>query len=85
MYWPLLNVVIIEYQLAAIITWRIPGTGEPGGLLSLGSHRVGHDWSDLAAAAVPSTVLDVICILPTRFENHNNLHYKKDAFEILIG
>ena len=29
----------------------IPGTGEPGGLPSLGSHRVGHDWSDLAAAA----------------------------------
>ena len=30
---------------------RIPGTEEPGGLLSVGSHRVGHDWSDLAAAA----------------------------------
>ena len=31
--------------------WKIPGMGEPGGLLSMGSHRVGHDWSDLAAAA----------------------------------
>ena len=31
--------------------WRIPGMGEPGGLLSMGSHRVGHDWSDLAVAA----------------------------------
>ena len=31
--------------------WRIPGTGEPGGLPSMGSHRVGHDWSNLAAAA----------------------------------
>ena len=30
---------------------RIPGTGEPGGLLSMGSHRIGHDWSDLAAVA----------------------------------
>ena len=30
-------------------TWRTPGTGEPGGLPSVGSHRVGHDWSDLAA------------------------------------
>ena len=30
---------------------RIPGTGEPSGLLSMGLHRVGHDWSDLAAAA----------------------------------
>ena len=35
-------------------SWRIPGTGEPGGLPSLGSHRVGHDWSDLAAAAAAS-------------------------------
>ena len=33
------------------VVWRIPGTGEPGGLMSMGSHRVGHDWSDLAAAA----------------------------------
>ena len=31
--------------------WTIPGMGEPGGLPSMGSHRVGHDWSDLAAAA----------------------------------
>ena len=30
---------------------KIPGTGEPGGLLSIGSHRVRYDWSDLAAAA----------------------------------
>ena len=36
---------------SSVLTWRIPGTGEPGGLLSMGSHRVGHDWSDLAAAA----------------------------------
>jgi len=31
--------------------WKIPGTAEPGGLPPMGSHRVGHDWSDLAAAA----------------------------------
>ena len=36
---------------SSVLAWRIPGTGESGGLLSLGSHRVGHDWSDLAAAA----------------------------------
>ena len=34
-----------------VLAWRIPGTGEPGGLPSMGSHRVGHDWSDLAVAA----------------------------------
>ena len=36
---------------SSVLAWRIPGTGGPGGLLSMGSHRVGHDWSDLAAAA----------------------------------
>ena len=36
---------------SGILAWRIPGTGEPGGLPSMGSHRVGHNWSDLAAAA----------------------------------
>ena len=36
---------------SSVLAWRIPGTGEPGGLPSLGSHRVRHNWSDLAAAA----------------------------------
>ena len=36
---------------SSVLAWRIPGTGEPGGLPSLGSQGVGHDWSDLAAAA----------------------------------
>ena len=36
---------------SSVLVWRIPGMGKPGGLPSMGSHRVGHDWSDLAAAA----------------------------------
>ena len=36
---------------SSVLAWRIPGMGEPGGLPSMGSHRVGHDWHDLAAAA----------------------------------
>ena len=43
----------LEKEMAtnsSVLTWRIPGTGEPGGLPSMGSHRVRHDWSDLAAA-----------------------------------
>ena len=36
---------------SSVLAWRIPGTAEPGGLPSMGSHRVGHDWSDLAAVA----------------------------------
>ena len=44
----------LEEEMAihsSVLAWRLPGTGEPGGLPSMGSHRVGHDWSDLAAAA----------------------------------
>ena len=36
---------------SSILAWRIPGTEEPVGLPSMGSHRVGHNWHDLAAAA----------------------------------
>ena len=44
----------LEKEMAthcSVLAWRIPGTGKPGGLPFTGSHRVGHDWSDLAAAA----------------------------------
>ena len=44
----------LEKEMAphsSVLAWRIPGTGEPGGLLSMGFHRVGHDCSDAAAAA----------------------------------
>ena len=43
----------LEKEMAthsSVLAWRIPGTGEPGGLPSMGSHRVGHNCSDLAAA-----------------------------------
>ena len=43
---------------SSVLAWRIAGTGEPGGLPSTGSHRVGHDWSNLAAAAVAYNILD---------------------------
>ena len=36
---------------SSVLAWRIPGTAGPGGLPSMGSRRVGHDWGDLAAAA----------------------------------
>ena len=48
----------LEKEMAthsSVPAWRIPGTGEPGGLLSMGLCRVGHDWSDLAAAAMQET------------------------------
>ena len=50
----------LEKEMAAhssVLALRIAGTGEPGGLPSLGSHRVGHGWSDLAAAAAAAATL----------------------------
>ena len=57
----------LEKEMAthsSVLAWRIPGTGESGGLPSVGSHRVEHNWSDLAAAAAA---------LMTRKENSNIL------------
>ena len=45
----------LEKEMAtgsSVLAWRIPGTGEPSGLLSMGSHRVGHDWSNLAVILI---------------------------------
>ena len=59
----------LEKEMAthsSVLAWRIPGTGEPGRLPSMGSHRVGHDWSDLAAVAVAAALgphfLSKVCI-----------------------
>ena len=52
----------LEMEMAtrsSVLAWRITGTGEPGGLPSMWSHRVGHDWSDLAAAA---TAVPKLCV-----------------------
>ena len=49
----------LEKEMAthsSVLAWRIPGMREPGGLLSMGSHRVGHDCSDLAAATEAAAV-----------------------------
>ena len=45
---------------SSVLAWRIPWTEEPGGLPSMGSHRVGHDWSDLAAAAAATVIRGAI-------------------------
>ena len=42
---------------SSVLAWRIPGTADPGGLPSMGSHRVGYNWSDLAAAAASLWVI----------------------------
>ena len=53
----------LEKEMAthsSALAWRIPGTGEPGRLPSMGSYRVGQDWSDLAAAAAAAETKDWI-------------------------
>ena len=45
---------------SSVLAWRIPGTGEPGGLPSMGSHSVGHDWSDSAAAGLSTRATETI-------------------------
>ena len=61
----------LEKEMAnhsSVLAWRIPGTAEPGGLPSMGSHRVGHDWRDLAAAAAAAW---------SQMALKNSAHFKK--------
>ena len=54
----------LEKEMAthsSVLAWRVPGTAEPGGLPSMGSHRVRHDWSDLAAAAAVAQSCLTLC------------------------
>ena len=59
---------------SSVLAWRIPGTGEPGRLPSMGSHRVGDDWSDLAAAAA---VLSIFYSYKKSHRNKINLREKE--------
>ena len=51
---------------SSVLAWRIPGTGEPGGLLSMGSHRLGHNWSHLAAAAAAKAAREKLRVIYKR-------------------
>ena len=72
----------LEKEMAthsSVLAWRIPGTGEPGGLPPMGSHRVGHDWSDLAAVVACPEMLSFTSDLSNAYimilksESHGNL------------
>ena len=57
----------LEKEMAthsSVLAWRIPGMGEPSVLPSMGSHRVVHDWSDLAAAAAAAKALFIKILTP---------------------
>ena len=59
----------LEKEMAtqcSVLAWRIPGMGEPGGLPSMGSHRVGHNSSELAAAAA------AVCVCQSPFPSSSH-------------
>ena len=71
---------------SSVFAWRIPGVGEPGGLPSMGSHRVRHDWSDLAAAAAAAEYImrnagldEAQAGIKIAGRNINNLRYADDT------
>ena len=81
-------------SLFTIMHWRrkwqptpvFPGMGKPGGLLSMGSHSVGHDWSDLAAAAAASRRYDMnelffnLGKMRALFKKKNRWNYGKERY-----
>ena len=73
----------LEKEMAthcSVLAWRIPGTGEPAGLPSMGLHRVGQDWSDLATAAAILDRYDCTFLAPkaktgVHFNHLTNMYY----------
>ena len=72
----------LEKEMAthsSVLTWRIPGTAEPGGLPSMGLHRVWHDWSDLAAAAAAALLIIKtfpVTLLITSYPNDEKRNFR---------
>ena len=64
---------------SSILTWRIPGMGEPGGLPPLGLHRVGHDRSDLAAAAANS--VQVCPVISTIYSHKKTQGHENNSMD----
>ena len=61
---------------SSVLAWRLPGTGKPGGLPSMGSHRVRHDWSDLSAASATEAE-----DIKKRWQEYTEELYKKDLHD----
>ena len=74
----------LEKEMAthsSILAWRIPGTEEPGGLPSMGSHRVWHNWSSLAAAAAATEVCEnrILEITQSEQQKEEQIEKKKNV------
>ena len=57
---------------SSTLAWKIPWMEDPGGLQSMGSHRVGHDWSDLTAAAAAAAFMGCVISRGNEWEGYNN-------------
>ena len=67
------QILTTHHARSSVLAWRIPGMGDPGGLPSMGSHRVGHDWSDLAAAACPRGATSLLTCLHSLAQKRNSV------------
>ena len=78
----------LEKEMAthsSVLAWRIPGTGEPGGLPSLGLHKVGHNWSDLAVAAGQIYPILVFVIKVLLEHSHAHLFVTYGCFQVTMA
>ena len=77
----------LEKEMAthsSVLAWRIPGTWEPGGLPSMGSHRVGRDWSDLAVAALWKFIIELLKSFSVK-TIHLKYHVKYCIMSLICG
>ena len=56
---------------SSVLAWRIPRMGEPGGRTPMGSHRVGHDWSDSSSSSSSSSSHQVAKVLEFQLQHHS--------------
>ena len=96
--WPALAMKKAMATHSSVLAWRIPEMEEPGGLPSMGSHRVRHDWSDLAAAAAAAANNPGLIYIPfkgfteeienmeltQKYHNDINLSFCYDSLKCLI-
>ena len=75
-----MHFIVMVQTHSSVLVWRIPGMGEPGGLPSIRSHRVGHYWSDLAAAGEPN--LYFLWGLPELWYQIHNRNFQETAYAL---
>ena len=76
----------LEKEMAthsSVLAWRIPRTGKSGGLPSMGVHRVGHNWSDLAAAAATVFLCHSVPTFTQPMKQAHKIHCNKATSSLI--